>query len=89
MSNFLSNCGTEFGDGTDEDLGEDENFNRKASKKKEKKRQEREAQRQVHLYRVIRMYHTSLHLLTINYISFRSGIYNAFKSTISGLTVFT
>ncbi|KAL8098580.1 DDRGK domain-containing protein 1 [Apium graveolens] len=36
----------EYGDGTDEDLGEEEYNNRKASKKKEKKRQEREAQRQ-------------------------------------------
>lgn len=44
---FLVTCGTEYGDGTDEDLGEEEYNNRKASKKKEKKRQEREAQRQV------------------------------------------
>ncbi|KAK1360776.1 DDRGK domain-containing protein 1 [Heracleum sosnowskyi] len=36
----------EYGDGTDEDLGEEEYNNRKASTKKEKKRQEREAQRQ-------------------------------------------
>lgn len=34
------------GDGTDEDLGEEEYNNTKGSKKKEKKRQEREAQRQ-------------------------------------------